>query len=80
MGRSQWENCEEFVINDGMGEIWGGEWGMAGDAMRETVEKRMNVNNEMYELYLKFVHVYKISIWSKKVLTKHWKILYTAFT
>lgn len=53
---------------------------MAGGAMRETVEKRMNVNNEMYELYLKFVHVYKISIWSKKVLTKHWKILYTAFT
>ena len=58
----------------------GGEWGMAGGAMRETVEKRMNVNNEMYELYPKFVHVYKIAFESKKVLTKDWKILYTAFT
>ena len=42
--------------------------------------KRMNMNNEPYELCLSFVHVYKIAFRSKKVLTKSWKILYTAFT
>lgn len=68
------------MSNDGIGENLDGEWGMDGGDIREAVEKRMNVNNEMYELYLKFVHVYKITFRCKKVLTKHWKILYTAFT
>lgn len=54
--------------------------GCIGNAAGVMVGNRMNMNNERYELCLSFVHVYKIVFRSKKVLTKHWKILYTAFT
>ncbi len=53
--------------------------GMPGNAASVMMGNRMNVNNERHELCLSFVHVYKIAFRSKKVLTKYWKILYTAF-
>ena len=53
---------------------------MSGNAASVMMGNRMNMNNELYELCLSFVHVYKIAFRSKKVLTKYWKILYTVFT
>lgn len=68
------------MSNNGNCENYGKEWETPENDTDVQGEKGMNMNNDRYELCLDFVHVYKIAFYRKKVLTKSWKILYTAFT